>query len=330
MAEFTSNVAVNKVASPPPPNENIATDSVAALRERLLRPLPSLSWRSVLILLLIILFLSWCLSAVGPGVTNRITSIFDPLIAMGNLIGRMLPPEFEVDSLRTVEVNMLGREISTFTIQRSTINILGVDIILGWLPVISAVFETIQMAVIGTLGAVLMALPLAILAAHNTAPHPAVYQGVRLLLNFLRSIPELVYALLFVAAVGLGPFTGVMALAFGSVGSLSRVFAEAIEQIDPSQVNAIRATGAGGFQTFVYAVIPQAFPLFISYSIIYFESNVRHATILGIVGAGGVGFLLFKYTGTSDYQKVFGAALILVIAVTIIDRLSSRLRQRFT
>jgi phosphonate transport system permease protein len=120
-----------------------------------------------------------------------------------------------------------------------------------------------------------------------------------------------------------------MALAFGSVGSLARVFSEAIEQIDPAQVNAVRATGATGLQTFVYSVIPQAFPLFISYSIIYFESNVRHATILGYVGAGGVGFLLFKYTGTSDYPKVLGAALVLVVAVTIIDRFSSWVRLRF-
>jgi phosphonate transport system permease protein len=120
----------------------------------------------------------------------------------------------------------------------------------------------------------------------------------------------------------------VLALAFGSVGSLSRVYSEAIEQIDPQQVLALRATGAGSIQTFIYAVFPQALPLLISYSIVYFESNVRHATILGYVGAGGVGYKLFEYMGTGAYQKLFGTALVLVIAVTIIDRFSNYLRQR--
>jgi phosphonate transport system permease protein len=309
------------------------TKSVAAdpevLREQLLRPFPTPSLRALLVIGVIILVLSWSVSGVGPSAANRITSVFDPFIAMGNLIGRMLPPEFEVDRVRTVEVNVLGNPVAEFEILRTEVNLFGNTLQLGWLPIITAVFETIQMAIIGTLGAVIMALPLSLFAARNTSPHSLIYNITRLFLNFMRSIPELVYALLFVAAVGLGPFTGVMALAFGSVGSLARVFSEAIEQIDPAQVNAVRATGASNLQTFIFSVLPQAVPLFISYSIIYFEGNVRHATILGIVGAGGVGFLLFKYTGTSDYPKVLGAALVLVVAVTIIDRFSGWLRQRF-
>jgi phosphonate transport system permease protein len=319
-----------------------AAPDLNVLREQMLRPYPTPSLRGLLVLILVIGILSWSLSGVGPSEVNRITSVFDPFIAMGNLIGRMLPPEFEVDRVRDVEINLFGTAVAQFTITRSTIPIpeftimrgereetLGGSFEIGWLPIITAIFETIQMAIIGTLGAVLMALPLSLFAARNTSPHPTLYSLTRLLLNFLRSIPELVYALLFVAAVGLGPFTGVMALAFGSVGSLARVFSEAIEQIDPAQVNAVRATGANGLQTFIFAVLPQAVPLFISYAIIYFEGNVRHATILGIVGAGGVGFLLFKYTGTSDYPKVLGAALVLVVAVTIIDRFSGWLRRRF-
>lgn len=298
------------------------------LRAELLRPYPKLTGRSILAILVALFILSWSLSGVGPSATNRVTSILDPFIAVANLIGRMLPPEFEVDRMRSVTINFLGQTIN-FTIERSTVNIFGIELAIGWLPILTATFETIQMSIIGTLSAVLMALPLSLLAARNTSPHPIIYQTTRLFLNLMRSIPELVYALLFVAAVGLGPFTGVLALAFGSVGSLARVFSEAIEQIDPAQVNAVRATGATGLQTFIYAVLPQAVPLFISYSIIYFEGNVRHATILGYVGAGGVGFLLFKYTGTSDYDKVLGAALVLVVAVTIIDRFSSWLRRRF-
>ncbi len=303
--------------------------SPAQVRQRLPQPLPRVTYRSLLFMVIAVLVLTWSLAGVGPGPTNRVTSIFDPFIAMGNLIGRMIPPEFEVERERKVALEMFGQPIANFSITRSTVDVFGQPVEIGWPPIISSVFETIQMAIVGTLGAVLMALPVSLLAARNTSPLPATYTVTRLVLNFMRSIPELVWALLFVAAVGLGPFTGVLALAFGSVGSLSRVFAEAIEQIDPAQVNAVRATGASGLQSFIYAVVPQALPLFISYSIIYFEGNVRHATILGYVGAGGVGFLLFKYTGTSDYDKVLGTALVLVVAVTIIDRFSSWLRARF-
>ncbi|PJF27687.1 MAG: phosphonate ABC transporter, permease protein PhnE [Phototrophicales bacterium] len=310
-------------------NEKEAPVDVESVRAQLLRPYPSISLRGILIILIVIGILSWSLAGSEPSPANRVNSIFDPFIAMGNLIGRMLPPTFEVDRVRNVSIDLFGNQVLSFAIERSTLQLFGANWQIGWLPVISAVFETIQMAIIGTIGAVLMALPLSLLAARNTSPHPAIYQIVRLVLNFMRSIPELVFALLFVAAIGLGPFTGVLALAFGSVGSLTRVFSEAIEQIDPAQVNAVKATGASGIQNFVYAVIPQALPLFISYTIIFFESNVRHATILGYVGAGGVGFLLFKYTGTSAYDMLLGATLVLVVAVTIIDRFSSWLRARF-
>lgn len=312
-----------------PANTKEAAVDLESVRAQLLRPFPTITLRAVVIILIVIGILSWSLAGSGPSPTNRVNSIFDPFIAVGNLIGRMLPPVFEVDRVRNVSIDLFGNQVVSFAIERSTIELFGANWQIGWLPVISAVFETIQMAIIGTIGAVLMALPLSLLAARNTSPHPAIYQSVRMVLNFMRSIPELVFALLFVAAIGLGPFTGVLALAFGSVGSLTRVFSEAIEQIDPAQVNAVKATGASGIQNFVYAVIPQALPLFISYTIIFFESNVRHATILGYVGAGGVGFLLFKYTGTSAYDMLLGATLVLVVAVTIIDRFSSWLRRRF-
>ncbi|MFZ4815153.1 MAG: phosphonate ABC transporter, permease protein PhnE [Phototrophicaceae bacterium] len=307
----------------------VTTMNPEQMRERLLNPFPQITLVGLGFFLLAVLILSWSLSAVGPSETNRIYSFWDPFQAMFNLLRRMLPPQFEIDNTRTFDFQAFGVALGTWTIEKHTVIWFGREFEIGWLPVVSAVLETIQMAIIGTLGAVVMAVPLSLLAARNTSPHPAIYQTVRLFLNLLRSIPELVYALLFVAGVGLGAFTGVLALAFGSVGSLSRVFAESIEQIDPAQVNAVRATGATDLQTFIFSVFPQVFPLFISYSIVFFESNVRHATILGYVGAGGVGFLLFKYTGTSDYDKVFGTVVVLVIAVTIIDRFSSWLRQRF-
>jgi phosphonate transport system permease protein len=291
-----------------------ATPPIApeTLRAQLLNPLPRISLRGVLILVVIVAILAWSWSASRPTEINRVSGVFDALGAMADLMSRMLPPVFE-----------LARGT------KSVIIIAGNSLEIGWPVVVTSVIETIQMAIIGTLAAVMMSLPLSLLAARNISPYPALYQSIRLVLNFLRSIPELVYALLFVAAVGLGPFTGVLALAFSSIGSLTRLYAEAIEQIDPQPVLALRATGASGMQVFIYAVIPQALPLLISYSIVYFESNVRHATILGYVGAGGVGYKLFEYMGTGAYQKLFGTAIVLVFAVTIIDRFSSYLRQRF-
>ena len=121
------------------------------------------------------------------------------------------------------------------------------------------------------------------------------YGATRLILNANRAIPDIIFALIFVAAVGLGPFGGVLALAIGSIGFMAKVYAEAIEAIDPQQVLAIKATGASRVQTIVYSVAPQAMPMIASYSLLLFESNIRSATILGIVGAGGVGFELQKY-----------------------------------
>ncbi len=196
-----------------------------------------------------------------------------------------------------------------------------------WVPgILPFVVETLQMAIVGTLLALIMAIPFGLLAARNTSPHPVVYQVTRLVMNANRAVPELIFALIFVAAVGLGPFTGVLALGIASVGSLGRLYAEAIEQIDPQQVLAVRATGAKPIQVFGFSVIPQVLPLMASYSLGYFEHNVRAATILGVVGAGGVGLRLNQYIGLFQFRELMGAVLVLVIAVTIIDRLSARVR----
>jgi phosphonate transport system permease protein len=191
-----------------------------------------------------------------------------------------------------------------------------------------ALAETIQMALIGTTAAAILAIPFGLLAARNTSPHRLVYQGTRLVLNANRAVPEIIFALIFVAAVGLGPFAGVLALTVGALGFLGKLYAEAIEAIDPGQVMAVTATGADGLQTFVYAVVPQAMPLALSYCLLLFEHNVRSATILGIVGAGGVGFLLDKNMALFQYQKLMGALILIVIAVTVIDRVSDALRRR--
>jgi phosphonate transport system permease protein len=196
-------------------------------------------------------------------------------------------------------------------------------------PVIHfAILETVQMALIGTTLAVVLALPFGLLAARNTSPHRLVYQGTRLLLNANRAVPDIIFALIFVAAVGLGPFSGVLALAVGAIGFMGKLYAEAIESIDPQQVQAVRATGANPLQTFVFGAVPQALPLVAAYSLLLFETNVRSATILGIVGAGGVGFVLSKYMALFQYQRLLGALILIILAVTLIDRASDALRRR--
>ena len=202
------------------------------------------------------------------------------------------------------------------------------EILLGYPIILNSIFETIQIAVIGTLGAILLSLPFALLAARNISPHPIVYQIVRLFLNVNRSIPTLIWALIMVSAVGLGPFAGVMALIIGSIGSTARLYAESFEQIDPNQVAAVRATGASGLKVFNYGVLPQAFPLLATYSLVSFEHNVRDSTILGIVGAGGVGFIIQKYTALFQFQRLMGAIIIIAILVTVIDRISAYLRKQ--
>jgi phosphonate transport system permease protein len=202
------------------------------------------------------------------------------------------------------------------------------EFLIGYPIIIGSIIETVQMAIIGTVATIILSIPLALLAARNISPHPLVYQGTRLFLNLIRTIPPLIWALIMVSAVGLGPFAGVMALVIGSIGSNSRLYAESFEQIDPDQVAAVRATGANELQVFNFAVLPQAFPLLASYSLITFEVNVRASTILGLVGAGGVGFIIQKYTALFQFQRLMGAVLILMVVVTLIDRISDQIRKR--
>jgi phosphonate transport system permease protein len=195
---------------------------------------------------------------------------------------------------------------------------------------IGPILETVQMAIIGTLLAIVMAVPLSLLAAANVSPNPTVYQGVRFVLNTGRTIPELVLALAFVAAVGLGAFPGTLALALHSTFTMAKVFAEAIEAISPRPVEAVEGVGATRAQTITYAVIPQALPTMLSYGLLYWESNIRAATVLGLVGAGGIGFKIQVAMRLFQYRDLTTYVILLVLMVTAIDRVSAYLRARIT
>lgn len=188
--------------------------------------------------------------------------------------------------------------------------------------------QTIEIGFISTVMALIASLPLGVLAANNTSPHPFVYHFTRNLLNLMRALPEFIWALVFVSAVGLGPLPGVMALAFVTTGFMSKFFAESIEVIDPKAVEGVTSTGAQQFQVLMFAVIPQALPDFISTLLYILDVNIRSATVLGLVGAGGIGYDMVMAMRLFNYNRLVMIAVCIYIAVTILDRLSDKFRSR--
>jgi phosphonate transport system permease protein len=188
--------------------------------------------------------------------------------------------------------------------------------------------QTLQIAVVGTTVAALLALPLGFLSARNVAPASLFYPA-RALLNFFRSIDTMVYALFFVASVGLGPFPGVLAVVTYTVMTLAKLYSEAIEGIDPGPIEAIQATGATRLQTIMYAVVPQMISPFVSFSIYRWDVNVRMSTVIGLVGGGGVGFILVQYIRLLDYRAAGIAVWFIAVTVAILDYVSAEIRARF-
>jgi phosphonate transport system permease protein len=187
---------------------------------------------------------------------------------------------------------------------------------------------TVHIAIWGTVLAVVAAVPMGLLCSNNIAPR-WVYQPVRRIMDACRAINEMVFAMLFIVAVGLGPFAGVLALAVHTTGTLAKLFSEAVEAIDPRPVEGIRATGAHTLVEIVFGVIPQVLPLWLSFVLYRFESNVRSASVVGMVGAGGIGVVLFEVIRGFQYAQTCAVLIILAASVTLIDLLSATLRKRF-
>ena len=207
-----------------------------------------------------------------------------------------------------------------------------------------ATVETVQIAVWGTLLAVVFSIPLSLLAARNTTPlimlpwftdlwqrlgfHLLVFHLTRLLLNMLRGVNELIFAMIFVKAVGLGPFAGVLAIALHATGMLAKFCGEEIEGVDQGQVEALQATGASKMQVILFAVIPQVIPAFITYSIFRFDVSIRSATVLGLVGAGGLGFSLIKTMKLFKYHETATCILVIFLLVWMSDWICSKWRAK--
>ena len=197
-----------------------------------------------------------------------------------------------------------------------------------WRVYVQEMVVTLQIAVWGTALAVLCSVPLGLLSASNIVP-AWIYQPVRRLMDAFRAINEMVFAMLFVVAVGLGPFAGVLALWVHTTGTLSKLFSEAVEAVDPQPVEGIRSTGASALHEVIYGVIPQVLPLWISYTLYRFEANVRSASVVGMVGAGGIGVILWEIIRAFQYGQTAAVLLIIIVTVSVIDLISSQIRKRF-
>ncbi|MET3179888.1 UNVERIFIED_ORG: phosphonate transport system permease protein [Variovorax guangxiensis] len=195
-----------------------------------------------------------------------------------------------------------------------------------WRVYLQEMVVTLQIALWGTVLAVATAVPLALLASANIVPW-WIYQPTRRLMDSCRAINEMVFAMLFVVAVGLGPFAGVLALWVHTTGVLAKLFSEAVEAIDPQPVEGIRSTGASALHEIVYGVLPQVMPLWISFALYRFESNVRSASVVGMVGAGGIGVVLWEIIRGFQYAQTCAVMIIIVISVSAIDLVSARIRK---
>lgn len=198
---------------------------------------------------------------------------------------------------------------------------------------ISRMIETIFMGMMATIFGIVLAIPISFLAARNLMSGSFITMGIyyitRTILNIVRSIEPLIWALIAVVWVGLGPFAGIIALTIHSVAALGKLYSEAIENIDRGPIEAIQATGANRIQTIMFAVVPQMISPFVSFSIYRWDINVRMSTVIGLVGGGGIGFILVQYIRLLDYRAAGIAVWFIALTVAILDYVSSEIRSRF-
>ncbi|MBU8825800.1 phosphonate ABC transporter, permease protein PhnE [Mycolicibacterium goodii] len=235
-------------------------------------------------------------SCVGAFVLLKIdpVALFTWVIPSVDVFARMVPPNF----------GALGADLFT------------------------AAAQTVAIGVVATAIGVVLSIPVGILAARNVSPHAGLYWLARAWILAVRAVPELILAVVFVAALGLGPIAGTCALAIGSVGFLAKLVADAVEEIDTGPIEAVRSVGGGWWKTLLAAVLPQSMPAMVGSSLYLFDVNVRTSTILGIVGAGGVGFLLFESIRTLNFDVAGAIVIVIFVIVYAIERLSGWIRSR--
>lgn len=260
-------------------------------------------------------------------------STFDGMLAeerrswrKGGLVGALIALAVLVSAAATglLDYNRLAEGLPAIGVLFSEMFPPDFTDVMDWLmPVV----DTLAMSVAGTTLAVVLSLPLAFLAAPNTAPNGAVYRVARGILNGLRSIPELIMGIIFVAAVGFGPLPGVLALGLHSVGMVGKFFAEAIEHVDEKPLEAAQAAGASSFQVIQHAILPQVMPQIADVTIYRWEYNFRASTVMGMVGAGGIGLELMSSLRLMKYSEVSAILIVILAMVTVVDGIGAALRK---
>jgi len=195
-------------------------------------------------------------------------------------------------------------------------------------PSLNAALVTLFTGLLGTTLSVPASLLFAVLGARNTTPNAVVYQTARSIMSFLRAVPDIVFALIFVTAVGLGPFPGVLALVFHNVGVMGKLWSEAIEETDYGPVDALRVSGASPVQVVQHAVVPAVTPTFVGLFLYRFDVNVRSSLVLGLVGAGGIGFLINESIKLFRFDEMLTHILVVLVLVVAVDNLSAAIRRR--
>ena len=233
---------------------------------------------------------------------------------------RLIPPSAEGQQIHIVE----ARQITGHAPARPSEPLL---------LTIKLIIETIFMGMMATFFGILFSIPISFLAARNlmfgSPVSKAIYYITRTVLNIIRSIEPLIWALIAVVWVGLGPFAGIIALTIHSIAALGKLYSEAIENIDAGQIEAVQATGATKLQTIIHAVIPQMIPPFVSFTIYRWDINVRMSTVIGMVGGGGIGFILVQYIRLLDYKSAGIAVWFIAVTVSILDYVSAEIRNKF-
>ena len=192
--------------------------------------------------------------------------------------------------------------------------------------IVDPLIETIQIAALGTIGALVLSIPVALLAAENTTPNAATFWLGKLIVTVSRSVNTIIWALFFVVLFGSGPLAGAVAIAFRSVGFLGKLLGEEIEEIDFGQVEAVRAAGASSVQVLLYGILPQVKPALVGLSIYRWDINIRDSTVLGFVGAGGIGVQLFRAVNAFAWQSVATVLIVILGVVVATESLSAYTR----
>ncbi|CAM4347403.1 phosphonate ABC transporter, permease protein PhnE [Vibrio agarivorans] len=255
-----------------------------------------------------------------------------------------LPPRFEAPSIFTWVIALVliaffvnGFASANITTGRLTNGVSNLGIFLGdaFPPnfsrvdvIAKAMLETFQMAIVGVVFGVIFSLPMALLCARNTTPHPIVRMIAVNVVSTFRTIPDLVWALVFVIAVGLGPLAGILAIVMDTIGFCARFFAERIEEIDPGPSRALNAIGAKRSSVVMGAVIPECLPSFVATSLFSVEKAVRSAVVLGLVGAGGIGVELSASMNLFRYDQALTVILAILVVVIGVERVSGMIRRK--